>query len=79
MKKLIGIILIIAGVAAGLYFGLYWAFIGGIITVIKQIRAPDLNATTTALAIVRIIFAGLIGYFSAFILIIPGYVLVKSK
>lgn len=79
MKKTIGIALITAGVCAGLYFGLWWAFIGGIISVIEQIRAPELSATTTALAIARIIFAGAIGWLCALVLIAPGYVLTKSS
>lgn len=72
MSKLLGFFLIIVGVLIGLYFGLWWAFIGGIIQVVNQIRAPEINVLIFALGIVKVIFAAFIGWVSALTLIIPG-------
>lgn len=79
MKATIGLFLIVAGIAVGLYCGLWWAFIGGIIAVIEQIRAPHMEATTLAIGIARIVFAAFIGWMCALIFLIPGVALVKSR
>ncbi len=79
MKLFFGLLLIVAGIAAGLYFGLYWAFIGGIVSVIEQVRAPSMDAMTVAVGIARILCAGLIGSISAFVLILPGAALVRKS
>lgn len=73
MKFWIGLTLIIVGIVAGLYFGVWWAFIGGIVQVIEQIRAPELSAMVIAVGIAKIVFAGLIGWLSAIVFIIPGH------
>ena len=78
MKETIGIILMIAGIAFGLYVGLWWAFIGGIVDVISAIRATELVAMDVAIGIVKVLFAGLIGGLSGFIAIIPGYFLLND-
>lgn len=67
-----GILLIFLGVFIGLYCGLWWAFIGGIIQIIEQIRAPEMSVSILALGIVKVLFAGLIGWVSALVFIIPG-------
>lgn len=64
MKRLIGFALI----AIGLYVGGCWAFIGGIIDVITQIRADELSVHATAWGVTKIIFASVF----AGIFIIPG-------
>ena len=75
MKQVIGIILMLVGVVVGVYAGLWWAFIGGIVDIIHAVRAPDLVAMDIAIGIAKVIFAGAIGTGAAFIAIIPGYVL----
>ena len=79
MKTILGLLLIVAGIALGLYAGLWWAFIGGIVVVIEQIRAVHLDAMTVALGIARILFAGAIGMASAFALILPGAVMLGLR
>ena len=68
----------IVGIVFGLYVGLWWAFIGGIVDVISAIRAPELVAMDVAIGIVKVLFAGLIGGLSGLISIIPGYVLLHD-
>lgn len=78
MRAIIGFVLMAAGVVLGLYAGIWWAFIGGIVQVIGEIRAEHLDAMNVAMGVARVVFTGLIGYLSAAILFLPGLVLVKS-
>jgi hypothetical protein len=78
MKKTLGILLMIAGVAFGVYAGLWWAFIGGIVDVISAIRAPELVAMNIAIGVAKVIFAGVIGGVCGIVAVAPGYVLLKS-
>ena len=73
MKEAVGIALMIAGAVTGLYFGVWWAFIGGIVDVIREVRATELSATAVALGVAKVFFAGAIGWASALALIVPGY------
>lgn len=78
MRALLGIILILAGVALGIYLGLWLMFVGGIIAIVNAIQADPINGSTIAWGIVRIIFASFIGGISAMVLIIPGYKLIAD-
>lgn len=77
-KAIIGLGLILAGIVLGLYLGLWWSLIGGIVAVINQLKADHVQALPLALGIVRIVFAGAIGWLSAFVLIIPGCVTLST-
>lgn len=80
MKQLLGVFLILLGVALGLYAGVWWALIGGITTIIDQVKLwPNLDALTTAFAVVRILFTGIITIGSSMMLIIPGWSLATSR
>lgn len=79
MKQIIGMVLIVAGVIFGVWAGLWWALIGGIIDIINTIKAPDIVAMDIAIGIVKIMFASAIGGFSTLLAIIPGYVMVMSE
>jgi len=78
MKAGIGLLLMVAGIVLGLWAGVWWAFIGGIVDIIQQVRAPELSALTIAVGVAKIVFAGAIGAFSAMLLVIPGYVMLKD-
>lgn len=78
MKKALGVVMMIAGVAFGLYAGLWWAFIGGIVDVISAISAPDLVAMDVAIGVAKVMFAGVIGCVSGIIAVFPGYALFES-
>lgn len=62
IRGAITFILMAAAVCAGLYFGVWWAFIGGIIAVIEGAKATPVESMTIALGIARVMFAGLIGW-----------------
>lgn len=78
MKTVIGVLMCIAGIALGLYAGVWWAFIGGIIDIINEIKAVDTNAMNIAIGCVKVLFAGAIGGLSAFALIAPGAALINK-
>lgn len=77
MRTGIGCLLMIAGVALGVYVGVWWAFIGGIVQVVEQIRAPELSAITLAIGVAKIVFSGFLGWVSCVILLFPGYAMAK--
>lgn len=76
MKKIGAIAMIVLGVVLGLYVGIYLMFIGGIIQGVQSIT-PVVIPSGIAWAVVRIVFAGFIGWISALVLILPGIVLLK--
>lgn len=80
MKKteIIGLLLIIIGIAVGLYVGVWLCFIGGIIDIVEVFNAgPPIEALKTALGIFKIFAAGVVGWISALILILPGIGILK--
>ena len=62
MGKLVGWVLIIGGVALGIYVGVWVMFIGGIVQLIDAVKATPVDALHTACGIARIIFSGLTGW-----------------
>lgn len=79
MKTILGILMILGGIALGLWLGIWVCFIGGIVGIINAIKAPGaVEVLTIAWNIVKILFASLIGWLSALILIIPGVALLDN-
>ena len=78
MKGIIGILLFALGILLGLYVGIWLCFIGGIVQVIEQIRAENLEPVKVAIGIARVFSSAFAGYVSALILIFPGYALFKK-
>lgn len=72
MKTIIGLILILAGIALGIYLGIWVMFIGGIVGIIECVRAEELVALDVAINVAKVVFAAFVGWLSAFLLIIPG-------
>ena len=78
IKLILGALLFLFGIFAGLYVGLWWAFIGGIIQVIQGVVASPLDAVNIAYGIVKVMFAGVLGYLSAIACILPSLVLISK-
>jgi hypothetical protein len=79
MKKMVfGTLLCTAGVAIGLYVGVWLMFIGGIVDVITEIRAVELSAMGVALGIAKVLFASAVGGLSCLCLLAPGAALIKD-
>jgi len=79
MKFIAGVLSVVTGLAFGAYFGLWWAFIGGIVDVVREVRAEDLDATLLAVGVAKVFFSGAIGWLSAAIWIVPGYFMIESS
>jgi hypothetical protein len=77
-RNIIGLILVAVGVCAGVYFGVWWAFIGGIIAFVEAVQATPIEAMDVGLAVARVFFAGLIGWASAFICMLPGMAMLSD-
>jgi hypothetical protein len=77
--KIVGVLMMIAGVVFGVYAGLWWAFIGGIVDVITAIKAPELVVMSIAIGIAKVMFAGLIGVVSGIFAVLPGYALLNMR
>ena len=78
MKAIAGLALIIIGILVGLYVGVWLCFIGGIVQVINEIRAANLDAMNIAIGIAKVFLSGLAGWLSAIICILPGAALLKD-
>ena len=78
MKNVAGFAMIACGILFGLWAGLWWAFIGGIVDVISAIRSPELVAMDVAIGVAKVMFSGVIGYASAAVLVLPGYVVLND-
>lgn len=73
MKVFFGYMLMILGVVLGVYVGFWLMFVGGIVQIIEAVRAETLEAMPIAMGIARVMFAGIVGFLSALVLIIPGW------
>lgn len=54
MKKIIGILIAIVGIALGIYVGVWLMFVGGIVQIVNSIN--PINGLGIALGIARIVF-----------------------
>lgn len=61
-----------------LYVGIWICFIGGIVDIIEQIRAPELESLVIAIGIAKVFFAGIIGWLSGALLVLPGLMLLDD-
>ena len=75
MKTIIGLLICLLSVALGLYLGVWVMFVGGIIQIIKTVSSGDIQTGIIAWGIVKIVLAQFVGVLSAYILLIPGLVL----
>lgn len=76
---ILGILLMLGGVVAGAYFGIWWAFIGGIIDVINAFTAPTISATAVAFGVAKVVFAAAIGWATVFIVGGVGYAFLHAS
>jgi hypothetical protein len=78
MIKLLGLLLVLAGIFLGLYVGIYVCLIGGIIKLIVACKAATIVPSAIAWPIARILCAGLLGYLSAVFPLAVGAVMIKE-
>lgn len=72
MGKVIGILMMVAGVALGLYVGVYLMLVGGILQIVAAVKGGFI-ASGIAWGVVKIVFASAAGGLSAACLLLPGY------
>jgi hypothetical protein len=72
MKVILGLFLIVLGVVVGLYIGVWVCFVGGIIQIIQSVTPGPLNTAGVAIGILKVVCAGLAGWGSAILFMIPG-------
>lgn len=59
--NVLGFLLCVAGVVGGLYMGVWYGFIGGIIAVIEACKATPIESTAVAFGVARVVFASTLG------------------
>lgn len=79
MSRSIGVLLICAGVAFGVYAGFMWAFIGGVRETVIAIQADAVDPSRVAFGFARVMFSGLIGTLAACLFAIPGMFLMDVR
>ena len=67
--------MMLAGFGLGVYAGIWWAFIGGIVQFIEAIRAPQIVSMDIAIAVAKFLFSGMIGSVCGIVAIFPGFAL----
>ena len=75
MRQLFGMMLIVLGVCVGLYVGIWWGFIGGIVAVAEALKASEVVPYDVAYGIARIFFCQFLGLAAGAILAFPGFIL----
>lgn len=75
MRQLFGMMLITLGVCVGLYVGIWWGFIGGIVAVAEALKATEVVPYDVAYGIARIFFCQFLGLAAGAILAFPGFIL----
>ena len=75
MKKIIGILLMIAGVVGGLYVGGWMLFIQPIIEACQAFDAGTLTGTIVGITVLKCIFASAVGSIIAYVGFLVGGVL----
>jgi len=79
MKVWFGLLLVILGVALGLYVGVWLCLIGGIVQFVEAVKMTPVDAWGIAYGIARFFLASLCGLASAMLLVIPGAALINKS
>lgn len=78
MKKIIGILFIIASIALGVYVGFWIMFVGGIMGIANAWDMGTLSASLIGWNIVKIISASFIGYGIFTVLAFIGGIIIED-
>ena len=76
LKTLLGIIIILAGIFLGLWLGLYICLWGGVLSIISAVKAGTF--LTFLWGVVKIMFAGIVGWGSFLIVSGIGVTILNS-
>lgn len=78
-QVVVGLVMMLAGIALGVYVGLWWALIGGIVQVIEAAKASPVETMQLAWGVAKIVFAGFLGIITAVVAVLPGFVMVNGR
>ena len=78
MKEVIGYLLMIIGIAAGLYVGGWLMFIQPILEVCRCFDAGTLTGTIIGVTILKCVFSGAVGSIIAWLGVVLGSVVINS-
>jgi hypothetical protein len=73
-RDCIGVLLFLGGIAAAIYCGFWWAFLGGIFDVVAAVRAEELSKTALLWGVAKVLFAGPVGWLSGMAFWVTGAV-----
>lgn len=76
MKKVIGIIIAILGIALGIYVGIWLMFVGGIVQIINSIN--PVNGVGIAMGIARTVFREVGGFIAWLGIALGSYIGLKD-
>jgi len=76
--KALGFILCAFGVCLGLYTGVWVCFIGGIVDVIEQVRAEQLDSMIVACGVAKVMFSSFAGWLTAIVPFTLGAALMQD-
>ena len=62
LSRLIGALIILGGIALGLYAGLWIMFIGGIVQLVEAVKLTPINSIGVAFGIAKILLAWPVGW-----------------
>lgn len=69
VKFILGVLLILTGIAVGVYVGVWVMFVGGIKEVVDGFNVePNADSSKIAWGVVRVVFASTVGVFVGFII-----------
>lgn len=78
MRNAIGILLMVAGVAFGVYVGLWLCLIGGIVQIIDSAKLTPVDSWGVAFGIARVLCTGVAGTLTAVVAVFPGFAMLKA-
>ena len=60
MQKIIGVLIIVAGVIAGLYLGLWLCLVGGVIQIVEACKATPIASSGIGIGILKVLCTSLV-------------------
>lgn len=79
MMTLLGVLFVIAGAVLGMYVGIYKMIIVPIVALCVAISAGTVTTLLVASVVLKVLFAGTVGYLIFTIFYVIGYVLMSLK
>jgi hypothetical protein len=79
VRAIIGVLIIILGIAGGIYLGAWLCFVGGIIQVIEAVKATPIISSGIAIGLLRIVSASLVGWVTFLFCSVVGAFFITSN